>query len=263
MHGAIMKRAKMVMIILGIALVLIMIRRAVKQSARKEGFATPLVSTPQCPIGYKFFNDKLGDSFCCNGDVDPYKHVCMATGAGSLCAFKVDANSARKLEQCSTLIRGQHAATQAAICPQSLPHYATVGRCCKAGTDVESKNCTTADNSDLKHYCVTTGALKAGEQRCDVLQTFENSSCPSGLQKMSRTLGSDEVNAYGKAAQDMKMPMCFGVDSFCYPDLAIQSAQAKGVFTNKNPANWKYGCSAWETVNIKRDTTLAVDSSYP
>ena len=267
MHGAIMKRAKMVMIILGIALVLSMIRRAVKQSARKEGFATPLVSTPQCPIGYKFFNDKVGDSYCCKGDVDPYKHVCMATGAGSLCAFKVGAkdplNKALNLELCTTRIKRQHSASQSVLCPPSLPHYATVGRCCKAGTDADSKNCMPADNSDVKHYCVTTGVLKKGEQRCDTLQSFEKSSCPKGLQKMSRTLGTSEFKTYGKAAQGMTMPMCFGVDSFCYPDFAIRAAQAKGVFTNKNPKTWKYGCSAWETVNIKRDTTLAVDSSYP
>lgn len=263
-----MKRAKMVMIILGIALVLIMIRRAVKQSARKEGFATPLVSTPQCPIGYKFFNDTLGDSYCCKGDVDPYKHVCMANGTDSLCAFKAGtkdpANSARKLEQCSTLIQGKHSASQSALCPPSLPHYATVGRCCMAGTDIESKNCTTADNSDLKHYCVTTGALNKGEQSCEELQLFEKSSCPVGLNKISLVRPDDDVQKiYGPAAQGMTLPVCLGIGGDgCYPDLAIRAGQKKGLFTNKNPKNWRYGCSAWETVNIKRDTTLVVDSSH-
>jgi len=44
-----------------------------------EGFsAPPIPESPQCPIGYKFFNDEQGASFCCRGSVNPYTHQCEA-----------------------------------------------------------------------------------------------------------------------------------------------------------------------------------------
>ena len=49
-------------------------------SSQIEGFTAPILDTPKCPDGFRFFNDDVGESFCCKGNVNPYTHKCEASG---------------------------------------------------------------------------------------------------------------------------------------------------------------------------------------
>lgn len=237
-------------------------------SSHIEGFAVALGDTPKCPSGFKFFNDKKGESFCCGGKVNPYTHACEATEASKLCAFKPEMkdprNPAVQLPLCSSMIART---TQTAVkenCPGQFMNYASIGKCCLTDSDLDGYDCTSLDRDDTSRYCVTGGRpLKAGEKRCSLLQMEENASCPKPLQKMSYTLGEKEAQKYGPAAKGVAIPFCFGMESSCIPNNVIKSVQPTGVYADKNVDNWKYSCSQWEKVNLRRDTTGSVDSSYP
>jgi hypothetical protein len=223
-----------------------------------EGFQAPVVTSAQCPTGYKFFNDRDGASFCCNGKVDPFKHTCKPKDSNGLCSF-IPTDG---VPLCSSMIVDQHKTNQDALCPTSLPHYASKGKCCFSGTDLDGYDCVDYDNKNPSLYCVLNGTLKAGEQQCSVLQLTEKSSCPSGLQKISYTLGEKEAKKYGSVVSGMKIPVCFNPTGSCIPNNAVSYAQSKGAWTDKNPATWAYACTNWEKVNIDRDIVSGLETSY-
>jgi hypothetical protein len=236
-------------------------------SSHIEGFAVALGDTPKCPTGFKFFNDKRGESFCCGGTVNPYTHTCEATEPAKLCAFKPEMkdprNPSTELPLCSSMIAKNTAAAAKEKCPGKFPNYASIGKCCLTDTDLDGHDCTSRDRDDPTRYCVTgTRPLKAGEKRCGALQMEENAFCPGPLRKIPYTLGASEEQKYGSAAKGLTIPVCFGMESSCIPNNVIETVQVQGVYAGKNVNNWKYACSQWEKVHLRRDLTGSMDSAY-
>ena len=232
----------------------------------KEGFQAPILTTPKCPSGYKFFNDKLGESFCCNGKINPFTHTCEAKGASDICAFKAQAqdprNPAAKLPYCNDLIATQAATAQNNFCPGSLPNYATVGKCCLSSTDLDGVDCNEFDNAHKKNYCIVKGEVKVGEQLCSALQRDEATMCPANLVKVDYKLGAKEASKYGNKVAGLKIPVCFTPESSCIADNVLSYAQSQGAWTDKNEATWKYSCVNWDKVNVQRDLTGVSDTNY-
>jgi len=236
-------------------------------SARVEGFAAPIGDVPKCPNGFRFFNDKRGESFCCAGTVNPYTHVCEAKEPQALCAFQpgtVDPRTSKgELPLCSAMIAKTTATAQKKLCPGGLPNYASAGKCCLHDTDLDGVNCTSLD-ADPKNYCVTAGTpLKSGERSCDSLRMEESSFCPASLNKISYTLGDKEVKKYGDAAKGKTIPVCFGMEGSCIPNNVLEILQPEGVYTGKQLGAWNYSCGMWEKRNVDRDMTGPSDASYP
>lgn len=234
-------------------------------STHVEGFSSPVLDTPKCPIGYKFFNDAKGDSFCCGGQINPYSHTCLAKGIDSICAFKPNVpnpNGSGTLPLCSKLIRSNHATSQASNCPESLPNYANVGKCCYNPSDLDGNDCSKSDNADFSKYCKTSGPLQPGEQQCSALRMSEQAFCPTGLSKIKYTLGQRESAKYGKDATGINIPVCFGMDQTCIPDNVVSELQKYGIYGDKTSESWKYACSGWEKINVQRDLTGNMDSTY-
>lgn len=230
-----------------------------------EGFAAPIGDIPKCPTGYRFFNDKRGDSFCCNGTVNPFSHTCEAKGAQDLCSFESDSkdprNPERKLPACTQMITKTLKDSQESFCPESLKHYGSIGKCCFTDTDLDGRDCTREDNADTKRYCVINNP-KPGEQSCSALKLDNATSCPAGLAKMSYTLGKQEQAKYGPKAA-MTIPICFGMEQTCIPNNVIADVQKQGVFSDKtNLDGWKYSCSGYERVHVQRDMTAKMDTTY-
>jgi hypothetical protein len=218
---------------------------------RFEGFASKVVATPKCPNGARFFNDAKGDSFCCRGQVDAYKHTCSGTGYTDLCAHKSDVRDprdhSRTLVECSTLIEREHSEDQSKFCPASLPHYGSIGKCCQSGTDMDNKDCIAYDNKDPKRYCKIRGPLAAGEQLCSDVMLYETTKCPTGLERILFT-------PTGQNAR--RLPACFSVQRNCVPDNVITQAKTDSIGSLKDvPNNWEYSCSQYDKVYVRRDMT--------
>jgi len=233
-----------------------------------EGFSAPILSTPQCPEGYKFFNDRRGESFCCSGTINPYTHTCDAKDSNGICSFKPGVQDPRKttpsgLAVCSDIIIKSHQESQSAFCPESLPNYVSKGKCCATGADLEGADCIADDNRDTRRYCIAKGVPAPGEQSCSQMQVSETTTCPTGLAKMPYTLGGRELAKYGGAMAkgSVNIPICFGMESSCIPDKAVDYAKANGAFTDKGD-NWQYTCSNWKKLNIDRDLTGTYDKTY-
>lgn len=232
-----------------------------------EGFSVRVLQTPQCPFGYKFFNDARGDSFCCAGSVNPYSHRCTDTRVQGLCAFKPGQpdprDPKRTLVLCSDLISSTARKDSSNFCPSSLPNFADIGKCCLTSPDMDGRDCSEVDNKDFKRYCRVSGTLLPGEQSCANLRLFDQTTCPKGLVKLSYPFGDREVAKYGQNAKNLQMPVCFGMDAVCMPDKAIQEVQRHGVFADKKDlASWKYACSGYEKRVIRRDMTGQYNEAY-
>jgi len=261
--------------ILGIVVMIVlydgksMISRFAQMISRNvEGFASPVVDTPQCPPGgYTFFTDRRGESFCCKGRINPYTHVCEANDDSGLCAFRPNTldprNRNRMLPLCSSMIVNNHSEQQAS-CPGSLPNYASIGKCCLNDPDLDGFDCVAKDNADFKKYCKLAGPLKPGEQLCSALNMVATATCPKQIPGQSMyTTGAREVAAYGAAAGGVNVPVCFGMDSVCIPDAAISYLQSSnGLYKDKDIPTWAYSCSGWNTTNVSKDTTVQMDTSY-
>lgn len=216
-----------------------------------EGFLAKIVATPKCPAGARFFNDSKGDSFCCRGTVDPYKHTCTATGANDLCAHKAGArdprNPNRVLPDCASMIEREHNEDQSNFCPSSLPHYGSIGKCCQSGTDMDNNDCIASDNKDPVRYCKLRGPLAPGEQLCSDVKLYETANCPSGLERIMFTPAGQNSR---------RLPVCFSVQRNCVPDNVIEQAKADGIASLKDvPANWEFSCSQYDKVYVRRDLT--------
>jgi len=234
-----------------------------------EGFAPmPVLENPRCPdTSYTFFTDRLGDSFCCRGNVNAFTHTCSAGDDNGMCAFRPGMpdprNRHRILPLCSSLITDNHLQQQAS-CPGSLPNYASIGKCCLSNPDLDDYDCMPSDNKDFKRYCKIKGPLLPGEQLCSNVNMMETVQCPSQIPDMiTYKTGKREADAYGAAASGVNVPVCLGMDNICIPDSAITNLQSSvGLYKDKNIATWAYSCSAWDTVNVKKDTTVKMDKTY-
>jgi hypothetical protein len=222
-------------------------------SPQLEGFATKVVATPKCPRGARFFNDAKGDSFCCRGQVDAYKHTCStaSTRNTDLCAHKSGVRDprdpSRTLMECASLIEREYTEDQGKFCPASLPHYGSVGKCCQSGTDMENKDCIAYDNKNPKRYCKIRGPLADGEQLCSDVMLYETTKCPTGLERILFT-------PTGQNAR--QLPACFSVQRNCVPDTVIAQAKTDSIGTLKDvPNNWEYSCSQYDKVYVRRDLT--------
>jgi len=231
-----------------------------------EGFAAPIGDVPRCPTGYRFFNDKRGDSFCCAGSINPFTHMCEAKGANQLCAFddnrKDPRNPNETLQSCTKMLSNQVIQAKTNLCPGKYPNYASIGKCCLNDTDLDGHNCTALDVSPA-NYCVTGQNVKPGEQQCKSLQMDESAKCPTGLQKQTYVMGAKEAKKYGAVANGVRIPVCFGMESSCIPNNVIESVQQQGIFSDKtNLDGWKYSCSGYERVYEQRDLTGTMDTTY-
>ena len=201
-------------------IVMVLILTSVWSAVRPttEGFADKVVATPKGPNGARFFNDAKGDSFCCRGQVDAYKHTCMATGYTDLCAHKSGVRDprdpSRTLVECASLIEREHNEDQSKFCPKSLPHYGSVGKCCQSGTDIDNKDCIAYDNKDPKRYV-----------------SKEEYKCP-----MSRVLKDEIQIAY---VHQMQMQMeCTGIDECEYVEFRFKQVN----YTEWERSTDKKGC---------------------
>jgi hypothetical protein len=232
-----------------------------------EGFAISSASTPRCPTGYKFFNDSVGESFCCNGKINPYTHTCTGTGQNPVCAFKpgVKKTGGGTYTLCSALIAQSTETAQKESCPTGLPNYATVGKCCKHATDLDGIDCMSIDTPKM-NYCKLKGPLEPGEQLCSNIKLGEMASCPTGLApvgyKLGDTYSQREVTKYGEVAKDVVLPVCFSMEHSCIPNNVIGMLQQHGIYKDK-PSNWLYNCDSYTKRYINRDFATQMDESYP
>ena len=264
--------------ILGIVLVIVLrddkslISKFVQMLSRNiEGFAAqPVLENPRCPSGgYKFFSDKIGDSFCCRGPINPYTHTCTTSDEMGLCAFRPNIidprNRHRILPLCSDMITKNHVTRQAS-CPGSLPNYASIGKCCLNNPDLDDFDCISTDYADKSKYCKLKGPLAPGEQLCSSINMMKKatSSCPAQIPGMIYyKTGAREVAAYGANAGNVNVPVCMGMDKMCIPDVAIQHLQkTNGLYKDKKIPTWAYSCSGWSTANVQKDTTIKLDTTY-
>jgi len=335
-----------------------------------EGFA--ILNTPKCPENFTFFNDRRGDSFCCQGEVDRYSHTCKARGEKQMCSMKPDMidprmnvsgspwgdvsygtgsvsrennipildvpgnfagefisndiekakkiceskpeckalamgdtyagekfgetlislisespgpvtasyqlrnprsiskvsirpndNSQRTLPLCSNLVHETNVQNQAQ-CPRNLSNFASIGKCCLTQADFDGYDCRKVDNADKKRYCKLSGPLAPGEQLCGNVSIQEKveGTCPTGMTQITYPLGDREVKKYGAAASGVQMPICFGMDKTCIPDVVIQDLQSKGVFKDKRVDTWSYSCSGWKSVHVDRNLSKNMDTQY-
>jgi hypothetical protein len=234
-----------------------------------EGFATSSVSTPRCPTGYKFFNDSVGESFCCNGKINPYTHTCTGTGQNPICAFKpgVKTPTGGTYPLCSALITQRTETVQKESCPTGLPNYATVGKCCKHATDLDGIDCASID-APKTNYCKLKGPLEPGEQLCTNLQLSEMARCPTAMSLVGYKFGDRELQKYnivanhGEDAKQFAMPVCFSMEHSCIPNNVVNWMKSANIYTDK-PANWIYNCDAYTKRYINRDFATPMDESYP
>lgn len=234
-------------------------------STQIEGFSDPVLDTPKCPTGGRFFNDSKGESFCCMGEVNPYSHTCLAKGKDTLCAFKPNVPNPSgngTLPLCSTFIRNMHVVAQKTNCPDNMPNYASVGKCCSNATDLDGRDCSKSDNEDVTKYCKINGPLSTGEQLCSGLRMADKAFCPAGLSKIKYTLGERESAKYGGGANGLSIPVCFGMDQTCIPDNVVSELQKSGIYGDKRKDSWKYACSGWEKIQVHRDLTGSMDTRY-
>lgn len=215
-----------------------------------EGFAEKIIATPKCPAGARFFNDAKGDSFCCRGSVDIFKHTCSAEKYSDLCAHKSGVRDPRDpkrvLMECAALIENEYRTDQSNFCPASMPHYGSIGKCCQTGTDLDNNDCLAYDNKDPKRYCKIRGPLTQGEQLCSDIKLYETTTCPDGLERIMFT-------PTGQNAR--RLPACFSPERNCIPDDVINQAKTDGITSLNVPENWDYTCSKYTKVNVNRDLT--------
>jgi hypothetical protein len=233
--------------------ILILYETMVRRST--EGFAAG--QTPQCPTGYKFFVDARGESMCCaGGEIDRYKHVCTNSSPLGKCSLKKDKNSI----WCGDLIAKKAAEASTNLCPKSMPHYATIGKCCATATDLDGYDCSDADKSQASSFCSASGS---GSGSCAQRKMEEGAFCPQGMAKIPYTMGPKETAKYGAAASGKTIPVCFSMEGTCIPDNVIREVQKDGIYREKTDmASWLYACTGWDRVKNKRDLTGKIDSSY-
>jgi hypothetical protein len=234
-----------------------------------EGFGVVPTTALKCPRGFRFFNDASGESFCCNGKVNPYSHQCEAPAPGKMCAFRPNTPDPRgsnlpKLPLCAAMNDRMNEEQQKGFCPQKLPNYVTSGKCCAGSPSNDGEDCSMFDLADASRYCVIdANKAKAGEQKCQNLKLAEMGTCPTSFQRIVYTMGDRERSKYGADASGLTIPVCFGMDRVCIPDAAIQEVQKEGIFNDKTPlANWKYSCSGYDRVFVQRDLTTNMDEKY-
>jgi hypothetical protein len=238
-------------------------------SSQIEGFTSPILDTPKCPDRYRFFNDDIGESFCCKGNVNPYTHRCEGKDNNNLCAFKEGVKDPRKrdgsiLPSCNSMITKTHTDKQDKLCPGSKPNYASIGKCCTMGADMDGYDCSDYDNADSSRYCVLGEPTRAGERRCSDLQMSEGVKCPDGMNISWYGLGQREAKKYGASANNTWLPVCMSIDHTCIPDSVLSHVQqTRGLYTDKKAEEWKYSCSGYNKRYVERDFTAQLDNSYP
>lgn len=236
-----------------------------------EGFGVAPTTALQCPANYRFFNDAAGGSFCCRGKVNPFTHTCEAAQGGrtNMCAFRPNVPDPRgpglpTLPLCNAVADTIRETNQKGFCPSRLPNYVSSGKCCAGPTQLDGEECSATDLADTSRYCVIGARVnKPGEQLCKNMRLVETGNCPSGMQRISYTLGAREKAKYGNNAAGVTMPVCFNMENACMPDEAIQEVQKSGIFNDKNNLpRWKYACSGYNTQFVQRDLTGTFDNKY-
>jgi hypothetical protein len=175
-------------------------------------------------------------------------------------------NIQRTLPLCSSLVHETNVQNQAQ-CPRNLSNFASIGKCCLTQADLDGYDCRKVDNADTKRYCKLSGPLAPGEQLCgnvsiqEKVQNVEG-TCPAGMAQITYPLGDREVKKYGSAASGVQVPVCFGMDKTCIPDVVIQDLQSKGVFKDKRMDTWSYSCSGWKSVHVDRNLSKTMDTQY-
>ena len=168
-------------VILGIILVVALLSYLVlRDHPNLEGFASPVLSTPKCPDNYTFFNDKRGDSFCCQGEVDRYNHTCKARGDKQMCSMKPDMKDPRTNVSgggWSDIVEGEGPSSYEYV---DVSQYPNVGGMYLKDTDMES----------VKKICER-------EPECKAILEFKDRE-PSGLMRTLYALLMDPPKQYGK-----------------------------------------------------------------
>ena len=241
-----------------------------------EGFISP-PTTAQCPPGYKFFNDAKGESFCCSGKLDPYKHTCMSNStmdSGDICAFKPGMPHPQFpksiLTLCSKLVVRSTESNSESFCPGSLKYYASDGKCCLSGADINGKDCDASDLSDPERYCLTRGSpTKKGEQSCNGLKLFQDVQCPTNLSKVMYNISKSDTDAMPQGTRHTsgaQIPICAGIQQgSCIPDNVLDAHKSANDYFAKSSTGTdsifnKYKCSDWDRINNKRDLSAVVES---
>jgi hypothetical protein len=224
-------------------------------SSRVEGFAMPVFTSPRCPPGYKFFTDKTGESFCCNGTVNPYSHAC----SGNMCAMTpgaVDPRTKKPLPYCRDIMKQMWDAAESQ-CPKSFPNYSLNNKCCATGSIQDGAQCS-AENVKDGAFCTLDDNATTGEKLCSVERLKEKVKCPQGLKSVVTPLSATDVQKY-PTARGKSMIRCMDSFSSCFADESIKQLQSTGVFTNQDDSLKlnEASCSKWDRLNVQRNQTAA------
>ena len=251
-------------------------------SGKIEGFGVAPTDVPLCPNNYKFFNDTKGESMCCAGNVDPYKHTCDSTNADDLCAFipgmkdPRDSTNTKRLPLCSDVIKRQQERMEAEFCPASLPNHASVGKCCAGPSDPVTGDCVPNDLKDHNRYCLTTAPRREqdrgkpisgnryydpkqsrwveAEHLCANLRRMENTQCPGYLAKIPFD--------YFQDGKDTQIPICIFGPNGCIPnrymDMFMTTPRASELIKG-NPSKSKLNCDVYKRVVIDKDLSFQTE----
>ncbi len=263
---------------LGILLLVVLVLAFTGQFQVAEGFAaepsaaTATVALPRgvvrCPPTYNFFSAPDGTSLCCKGTVNPYTGTCEGASAqndicslgGSSVKDPRPAFRGENLPSCKELIITNLTASSIAACPPSLPNFAKQDaeneKCCANRVALYGENgftCSAEDLKDTTKYCVAKGAIERNstdgqlEMKCEQVGLLETAKCPAEFQTVPYTMGAREKDKYDIAdLAGLTIPTCYRLNEACIPKDAISYAQARGAYTEYNPAKWEYSCEVWE-----------------
>ena len=254
-------------------------------SGKVEGFDSAPIDIPMCPKDYKFFNDEKGESLCCAGKVDPYKHVCESKESDDLCAFVPGIDDPRditkkaKLPLCSDVSKRQQERMELEFCPKSLPNHARLGKCCAGASDPVTGDCFPSDLNDLNRYCLTTAPRREQdrgvdlrrvradneyyddkngkwayiERSCANVRRSEEAQCPS------RDFFKTSMDFF-RDGKNKQIPYCMNGPRGCVPKssfkLFLTSPEAAGV---KNPDRSILNCDVYKKVVIDKDLSFPVE----
>lgn len=235
-------------------------------------------SIMKCPPFHTFFNSANGDSLCCNGTVNPYKHTCEGTTTlNDICTLSGNSRDprdpTRMLRSCREIVAVETEAA-ASSCPASQPHLAMTVidgvedyKCCanpvvmKDGTNY---SCSSEDAKDTARYCVMDGkgvpvtnpVDGKMERMCSEGHMLDTAACPRDtlgrqvFQNVNYVMGEREATRYDiNDLKGLTIPTCFRLNETCIPESAIDYAQKRGAYTEYDPKTWEFSCAVWSRKN--------------
>jgi hypothetical protein len=103
-------------------------------------------------------------------------------------------------------------------------------------------------------------SIFSNPESCDALYTVENIQCPPGTHLMPNIVGTSPKT------KNLKIPICVGVQSNCYPREILSELQKGGIFNDINIDKNVMNCDVYNKVYVQRivmnndyETTISKD----